>query len=439
MNPRTLQTPVEVKFPKTEDAGRISGMARGLLGSEVLKIAAEVRAIVAAGKDVCNLTVGDFSSTEFRIPRLLEDKIAELLRKGETNYPPSNGVPQLRDAVVAFYERWLGLKYPVGSVLVAGGSRPIIYGAYRAVCDPGDKVVYPVPSWNNNHYCHLSGVEGVKVVCGSADAFLPTAALLRPHLRGARLLSLNSPLNPSGTVFSERALGDICDAVLEENARPERAGRPLCVLYDQVYWMLTFGAAQHCNPVSLRPDMAPYTIFVDGISKAFAATGVRVGWTLGPEDIVDRMSNHLGHVGAWAPKAEQLATAALLQATDEIVAYHKDFKSGLKARLDALHAGIAILQAEGFPVESIAPMGAIYLSARFNLIGRRTPAGQTLGTNEDIRRHLLEDAGMAVVPFQAFGLMDETGWFRLSVGAVSPAQIDALLPRLKATLQKLAG
>ena len=439
MNPRTA-VPEKIVFSKKAEAeeGRLSAMARGLIGSEVLKIAGEVRALEAAGQDVCNLTVGDFSPSEFRIPKLLEDEIKGALQRGETNYPPSNGMPALRKAVADFYERRLGLSYPVESVLISGGSRPIIYAAYRAVCDPGDRVVYPAPSWNNNHYCHLAAAEGVPVVCPSTAAFLPTAALLKSHLRGARLLSLNSPLNPSGTLFTEGDLGEICDLILEENARPERAGRPLYLLYDQVYWMLTFGEARHLNPVSLRPAMAPFTIFVDGISKAFAATGVRVGWAVGPPDVVDRMSGHLGHVGAWAPRAEQVATAVLLGVDEEIDRYHAELKAGLALRLSALRAGFVSLAAAGFPVETLAPMGAIYLSARFGLHGLRTPEGGVLHTNEDIRRYLLESAGMAVVPFQAFGLLEDSGWFRLSVGAVSQRKIEALFPRLKAALEALS-
>jgi len=241
-------------------------MAGGLVGSEILKIAAEIRAVVASGRAVCNLTVGDFSPSEFRIPEFLEAKIEEALQRGETNYPPSNGMPQLREAVRDFYERWLGLEYPVESILITGGARPGIYATYRTLVDPGERVVYPVPSWNNNHYSHLVGADGVAVVCEAKDAFLPTRAKLEAPLRGARLLALNSPLNPTGTAFTAEALGEICDLVLAENARRGAGECPLYLMYDQVYWMLTFGDIVHVNPVSLRPEMRRYTVFADGIS-----------------------------------------------------------------------------------------------------------------------------------------------------------------------------
>lgn len=422
--------------PQAPDA-RVSAMAAALVGSEILKIAGDVRAMMAEGSPVCNLTVGDFSPAEFRVPPFLEEGIAEALRSGETNYPPSEGIPALRAAVGDFYRRRLGLDYPVSSILVTGGSRPGIYVTYRALLDPGDRVVYPVPSWNNNHYVHLTGAEGVPVTCRAEDAFLPTRAMLEPVIGGARLLALNSPLNPSGTAFTAEALSEICDLVLEENARRGPAERPLYLMYDQVYWMLTFGSTEHFTPVALRPEMTPYTVFVDGISKPFAATGVRVGWTVAPEDVTARMASILGHIGAWAPRAEQVATARLLGADDVIDAYHAEMKGALRVRLDALFSEMMRLRQAGLPVDAMAPMGAIYLSVRFALRGMRTPAGETLETNEQIRRYLLAEAGIAVVPFQAFGMREETGWFRLSVGAVSLDTIRDAFGRLRPALEAL--
>ncbi|MFN0158619.1 MAG: pyridoxal phosphate-dependent aminotransferase [Bacteroidota bacterium] len=437
----TTRTPpsTDIDILTTDKPSLVSSMASGLIGSEILKIAADIRSMVADGKQICNLTVGDFSPREFRIPGFLETHIKEALRQGETNYPPSDGILPLRKAVQGFYEHWLGLQYPLESVLITGGSRPGIYAAYTAILDPGDIVVYPVPSWNNNHYCHLAGAEARPVTCREENAFLPTRKLLEEPIRGARMLALNSPLNPTGTAFTPDALETICDLVLEENAQRSSSERPLFLLYDQVYWMLTFGSTQHCNPVSLRPEMRPYTIFVDGISKAFAATGVRVGWTVAPEEITQRMASILGHVGAWAPRAEQCATAQLLNATDEIIKYQKEMKAGIQARLDALYKGISDLKSAGLPIDAIVPMGAIYLSTQFAVTGKKTPSGERLHTNEDIRKYLLQEAQLAVVPFQAFGKTENDGWFRLSVGAVSMNEISGMLPRLQRALGSLVG
>ena len=418
-----------------QSESRVSQMAAALSGSEILRIAGEIRALSATGRKICNLTVGDFAPSEFRIPELLERATTEALRAGETNYPPSDGVLTLRQAIVHFYERWLGLKYPVESVLVTGGGRPGIYCVFRALVDPGDVVVYSVPSWNNNHYVHLAGARDRAIVCDADNGFLPTPRQIESAARGARLLVLNSPLNPTGTAFSAETLAEICDVVLAENARRGAGERPLFLLYDHIYWMLTEPPYVHVDPVSLRPAMRDYTVFVDGISKGFAATGMRVGWTVGPADITERMAATLGHIGAWAPRAEQVATAQLLKNDDVVSAFRSKLQNDVDLRLNMLRDGLEELRSRGFPVATGPPMGSIYLSARFALHGRRTPQGNTLRSNEDIRRFLLEAAGVAVVPFQAFGLPDETGWFRLSVGAVSVSEIEAMFERLEDALQ----
>jgi aspartate aminotransferase len=417
---------------------RVSGMAEGLVASEILRIAGEIRGLVRAGKNICNLTVGDFDPQQFPIPARLRTGITAALEAGETNYPPSDGVAELRQAVQRYYRRELGLEYPVESILIAGGARPIIYAIYRAVVDPGDRVVYPLPSWNNTHYIHMLGATGVPLPCTSENRFLPTLEDLAPELPAARLVCLNSPLNPTGTAIEPEVLRGICEGIVAENRRRERSGtRPLYLMYDHIYWPLCVGGTKHATPPELVPAMARYTILVDGISKAFAATGVRVGWSVGPVDVTERMSAILGHVGAWAPRAEQVATAALLDDSAGCAEYHAGFISGIQRRLDVTYRAFERMKAKGLPVDVIAPMGAIYLSARIHPFGRRTRDGAVLTTNEQVRGWILAAAQIGVVPFQAFGVPDESGWFRLSVGAVSEAQIAEAMPRLEAALAAL--
>src|SRR2546428_1069793 len=289
-----------------QDDVALSSLARGLVGSEILKIAGEIRSLCEKGRDICNLTVGDFAPKEFRIPYKLNDLIADALAAGETNYPPPDGVKELRLAVVRFYKDALGLTYPIESTLIAGGARPVIFAAYAAVVDPGDRVIYPTPSWNNNHYTYLVGGKAVELVVGPETNFLPTAELLRPLVRDARLLCINSPANPTGTVMSRDEVERIARLVVDENSRRRARGeRPLYLLWDQIYWMLTFGESRHYAPTQLVPESSQYTILVDGISKAFAATGLRVGWSVASPPITSRMRDILGHAGAWAPRPEQ--------------------------------------------------------------------------------------------------------------------------------------
>jgi len=410
----------------------LSGMAKGLIGSEILRIASEIRAAVTAGQKIANFTVGDFSPREFPIPDRLRDGTLRALAAGETNYPPSDGVLRLREAVREFWRDRLQIEAPLQSIVIAGGSRPVIYATYRALVEPGDTVVYPVPSWNNNHYCHLVGAKGIALETDPEHGFLPTASSLKPLLKSARLIALNTPLNPAGTVLSPDEVRRISEAVVEENRRRDRSGgKPLYVLYDQVYWMLTFGSARHEIPTRAVPEVARYMVFVDGISKSFAATGVRVGWCIGPTAVVAAIRDILGHVGAWAPRAEQVATAELLRDPAAMDAYVRQHVGRLQERLDRLHQGFSRMAKAGLPVRDIPPQGAIYLSVKFDLIGKRG-----FRTNDEVRRYLLDEAGFAAVPFQAFGLSGENGWFRLSVGAVSVRDIDEALPRVETALRK---
>jgi len=418
---------------------RLSSLTGSLLGSEILKIAADVRALDAEGAEICNLTVGDFAPSEFRIPGDVEQGIIDRLRKGETNYPPADGILALREAVRTLYQRELGLDPALASVIVTSGSRPGIYATYRTLVDPGDRVVYPTPSWNNPYYVQLVGAVGVPVPVGPESRFLPTRELLQDAVRGARLLVLCSPQNPAGTMFTEESLGAICDLVLEENARRSATERPLYVMYDQVYWTLTLEGRPHVHPVQLRPAMAPYTIYIDGASKSLAATGIRVGWVVAPEDFAAPMSALIGHMGAWAPKAEQGAVAEFLENAGAYAAFRDDMVARVRERLDVLYAGLTQLRDEGLPVNVIAPEGTIYLSVQFALQGKTAPDGTRLDGDEAVRAYLLRAAGLAVVPLRAFGSEEDTGWFRLSVGAVSPAAIERVMPRVRDALRAVSA
>ena len=289
--------------------------SRGVIGSEILKIAGDIREMVAAGRSVCNLTVGDFNPRQFPIPAALLERLQSALAAGETNYPPSNGLGSLREAVTRFTAKTWGASYPVESVLIASGARPILYGAYRAVVNPGDEVIYPVPSWNNNHYCWMVAAKGVALPTTAEHGFMPTVEQIAPHLGTARMLCLNSPLNPTGTVIAEEQLRSILEAVVDENRRRTSAGHPhLFLLHDQVYSLLVFGSARHIMPVSLVPESAPWVISLDGASKGFAATGTARGLGAGgaradPAD--EDLSS--GHVGAWAPRPEQVARGRVLE------------------------------------------------------------------------------------------------------------------------------
>ncbi|MEZ4432580.1 MAG: aminotransferase class I/II-fold pyridoxal phosphate-dependent enzyme [bacterium] len=413
----------------------LSGMARGMRPSKILTIAYAVRDRIEAGGPVANFTVGDFAPSQFQVPAALKGGIVEAVGQNHTNYPPAFGIPELRSAIRRHYAADLGLDYPDDAIVVASGARPALYGAYACLVDPGEAVVTPAPSWNNDNFCQLAGADHRCVPARPEDAFMPTAEGLAPHLKGARLLVLNSPMNPAGTMMREAQMRDICDLVLDENTRRARAGeRALYVVYDHVYRMLAFGDLAHVTPVGVRPEMARYTLFCDAISKSFAATGLRVGWVVAPPFIAGRFRALLTHIGAWAPRPEQHATAALLDDPVAVGAWLRAFLPAIKVRLDRLYDAFSGWRREGLPVDVIAPEGAIYLSVRFDLEGRAGFADE-----DAVMRWLLDEAGCAVVPFSAFGDHHNRGWFRFSVGAVGLDEIDGCLSRLYPALRKLVA
>ncbi|AOM76716.1 pyridoxal phosphate-dependent aminotransferase [Pedobacter steynii] len=414
----------------------VSVLANTLIGSEIIKIGNEVNELKRKGAEIANLTIGDFDPSIFPIPAELRDEIIDAYHHNHTNYPPADGILALRETVVEILKTRYELSYTTQDILVAGGSRPLIYATYLALVDPGDKVIYPAPSWNNNHYCHLSSAKGIAVETTVENNFMPPAEQLKPHLKGATLLALCSPLNPTGTMFSKEQLEEICDLVIEENDSRGVDEKPLYIMYDQIYSLLTFGK-EHLNPVSLRPELKDFVIYIDGISKCLSATGVRVGWAFGPEKIVSKMKALLGHIGAWAPKAEQVAVAKYFKNNGLVDQFLTSFKKQVQESLDALYNGFQELKAEGFAVDAVVPMGAIYLTLKIDYIGKTTPSDDLLKNSADVNFYLIKEAQTALVPFSAFGTDESIAWFRASVGGCSLSDIQKMIPRIKEALNKL--
>ena len=416
---------------------KVSELAQNLRGSEIIKIAGEINELKRQGQNIANLTIGDFDSNIYPIPAPLKTGIVEAYNANQTNYPPADGMLNLRESVSDFLKNRYNLDYNANQILISGGSRPLIYSIFLAVVNPGERVVFPTPSWNNNHYCDLLNAESVMIPTRPENNFMPTADEIRPHIKGAALLSLCSPLNPTGTMFSKKDLEEICDLVIAENKTRAAGEKPLYLLYDQIYSQLTFGQHEHVNPVSLRPELKDYVIFVDGASKCFASTGVRVGWGFGPAGVINNMKAIVGHMGAWSPKAEQVAMAKFLKQENEINNYLGTIKSNLQSSLNTLHEGFQQLKSEGFNVDSIEPMGAIYLTVKVDYAGKTTPSGDVLKTSTDINFYLIKEAKVALVPFSAFGTEEDVNWFRASVGASTLEDIQNLIPRIKEALAKL--
>ncbi|HSU28237.1 MAG TPA: aminotransferase class I/II-fold pyridoxal phosphate-dependent enzyme [Chitinophagaceae bacterium] len=416
---------------------KLSRLSETLIGSEIVKLGGEIREKIRQGERIYNFTVGDFDPAIFPIPKELEDAIVDAYRHHFTNYPAAEGNLDLREAIITFMKKTEDLDYNTNEILVASGGRPLIYAVFRAICDKGDKIIYAVPSWNNNHYTHFVSGEHIVIEASAENNFMPTADDIRPYLKEITLISLCSPQNPTGTTFRKKELEEICDMVLEENARRSEGEKKLYVMYDQMYWHLTYDGIEHFNPVGLRPAMRNYTLFIDAISKVFAATGVRVGWSVGPATVIAKMKSILTHIGAWAPMAEQKAVASYLGNTESISKFLVHFKKELEERLLRIYNGFTRLKKEGLNVDAISPEAAIYLTIKIDLVGKKTAEGKILNDQGEVTAYILNEAKLAVVPFYAFGAPRNSPWYRLSVGTCKKEEIDEMLGKLREALMKL--
>lgn len=406
---------------------KLSLLAETLPGSQILAISQSIKKRIAAGETIYNLTVGDFDPGFFRIPPKLEGEIIRAYLQGHTNYPAAEGDIDLRNALSAFTTEFQGIDYQPDEIICGSGGRPLIYALYRTIVDAGEKVLYPVPSWNNHYYTQMVGGTPVEILTTEKTHFMPTAGQIRPHIKDAVLLALCSPQNPTGTCFTKEALTEICEMVLKENERRPAAQKKLYVLFDQMYWLLTHGGTKHYDPVSVCPAIKPYVIYIDAISKGFAATGVRVGWALGPQPVLAKMKAILSHVGAWAPMAEQKALAKFLMDKEAVNLYLRVMRKEIHFRLEKIYKGIQRLKAEGYPIDAIAPEGAIYLTVKIDV-----PDGQ---------QQLLNEAGVGVLPFSVFGSPKDSRWCRISVGTLNKQHILPMVQKFKRVLapaEKLA-
>ena len=367
----------------------------------------------------------------------MEDLIVQAYKDKQTNYPPGDGVLELRMAVAGFIKDQLGISYDTNEVLIASGGRPLIYSMFRSIVNRGDKVIYAVPSWNNNHYVHMNEGEHCMVEARPENNFMPTAEDIAPHIPGAALLCLCTPQNPTGTTLQKDTLEKICDLVIEENKKRGADEKKLYVMFDQMYFTLTYGDNVHHNPVSLRPEMKEYTIFIDGLSKSFSATGLRVGWSLGPAYVTGKMKALLSHIGAWAPMAEQKAAAKYLANKEAIAAYVSRFKEGLELRLRTIYDGFQTLKKKGYNVDAITPQAAMYLTIKIDVAGKKD-GDFMLATQKDVSAYLLTEAKLAIVPFYAFGADAKSPWYRLSVGTAKLEEIPQMFAQLEAALARLS-
>jgi aspartate aminotransferase len=411
---------------------KLSDVGNGIIGSEIIKISQQIKEI-AKTKRVANLTIGDFDSQKFPIPQKLTDSIKKAYDDGLTNYPLSQGELALRNEVSENLKSIYSLDYSSDEILIGGGVRPLIYTVYKATVNPGDSVIYPVPSWNNNHYCFLHSAEKIEIECTPENSFFPTGDDIRKSIKeNTSLVSICSPQNPTGRIIPNETLREICYAIVEENnKRKEKPNaRPVYLFFDQIYSELTGIDQSFSHPMYVCPEIRDYLICADGISKSLNATGIRVGWLFGPKEIVAKLTEIFSHIGAWAPKPEQNAVANFLKNSSLDYQMHiADVLTQYGETSTKICNLFEDLKQTGFDVDYQTPEGGIYISIYLGFVNH-------FANTENYISFLIDKCGLGIVPFEYFGSKSNKGWFRISVGNVNHENIDDVLAILKNSVLK---
>lgn len=351
--------------------------------------AQKVRELRAAGRDIVGLTIGE---PDFDTPAHVKRAVMAALERNETKYPPIFGIPQLREAVRRKFIRDNGLDFPTDQIMVGTGSKQILYNTLQATLNPGDEVIIPAPYWIS--YLDMTLVADgrpVVVECGIGSGFKITPSQLDAAITPrTKWLMINSPGNPSGAVYSRAELLALAEVL--------RRHPQVWVLSDDIYEHLRFDGVEFCTMAQVAPDLADRTLTVNGVSKAYAMTGFRLGYAAGPREMINAMVKLQSQSTAGVNSISQWAAVEALDGPQEFIA---ERAAAFQERRDRL---LEILD----KVPGIAcdrPQGAFYLFPRVEgLLGRRTPDGKVLKQEQDVVLYLLEHAGVAVVQGAAYGI-----------------------------------
>jgi aspartate aminotransferase len=392
----------------------ISKLAAAVQPSATLAAGAKAKQMKAEGLAVYDFSLGE---PDFPTPEHICAAAAKAMQDGHTHYTPAAGIPELRKAIARWYEKTYGIRYSPEQVVVSNGAKHSIHNALCATVGPGDEVIIPTPYWvSYSDLVEMIGAKYVLVPTTLAGGFKMSPAQLRAAVTPrSRLLMLNSPCNPTGTCYTRQELEALADVVLETK---------LAVLSDEIYEKLVFGDARPTCFATLRPELAQRTLTISGASKTYAMTGWRMGWTLGPPNVIKAMGNVQSQQTGCPSSISQHAALAALEGDQACV---ERMRREFEARRDLVIARLSAMRGITCP----KPEGAFYaffdVSAHFG----RTVAGRKITDSASFCAAALETAHVNVVAGSAFGA---EGFVRLSF-ATSREQLQAGLDRLEQWLQ----
>ena len=365
----------------------------------------------AKGVDVVSLSAGE---PDFDTPDHIKQAAIQALQEGFTKYTASSGMPALRDAVVKKFQQDNGLAYKSSEVIISCGAKHSLYNIFLTVCDDGDEVLVPAPYWTSYpEMVKASGAVPVVIPTEEKDGFKLTPASLKAGIGPrTRALVLNSPSNPTGSLYTGDELRGLADAL---------AGTGVVVISDEIYEKLIYGGAKHVSIAALSPDMKNRTIVINGVSKTYAMTGWRIGYAAGPAEIMDA-AGRLQSQSTSNPTsiAQRAAVAALTGSQDDVAAMAAEYDKRRRHMVDRLNAipGVSCFE----------PLGAFYAFPRVAGLYGKSVDGAKIDGSTTFANLLLDKARLAVIPGAGFGADD---YIRLSY-ATSMAVIDKGLDRLEA-------
>jgi aspartate aminotransferase len=369
--------------------GFLSDALSRIKPSATIVITQKARELKGQGRDIISLSVGE---PDFDTPDNIKEAAVAAIRRGETKYPPVSGIVPLREAIASKFRRENGLDYKPSQTIVGTGGKQVLYNALLATLNPGDEVIIPRPYW-------VSYPE-MAILCGGTPVFVETdmahnfklqpEALERAITPKTKWIILNSPSNPSGAAYSRAELKAVTD-VLKRHPH-------VWVMTDDMYEHLTYGDFEFVTPAQIEPELYDRTLTVNGVSKAYAMTGWRIGYAAGPEKLIKAMDFVQGQQTSGATTIAQWAAVEALNGPQD---HLKVFKKAFEERRDLV---VSMLnQAHGLKCPT--PEGAFYVyPSCAEAIGRKAPSGKTIDTDEDFVSELLDSEGVAAVHGSAFGL-----------------------------------
>ena len=384
--------------------------------SATLAVSAKARALKAAGRDIISLSAGE---PDFDTPENIKEAAIRALREGKTKYTDVDGMPELKDAIVAKFQRENGLSYKRAQINVSPGGKAVIFNALMASLDPGDEVIIPAPYWVS--------YPDMALICGANPVFVETRIedgfKLQPNDLGKAItdktkwLLLNSPSNPTGAAYTADELKKLAGMLM---AFPH-----VHVLSDDMYEHLVYDDFAFQTLAQIEPALYPRTLTMNGVSKAYSMTGWRIGYAGGPEHIIKAMANVMSQTTSNPCSISQWAAVEALNGQQDFIPKNQKL---FKGRRDLV---VSMLnQARGLRCPT--PEGAFYVyPSCAGAMGLRAPSGVVMNTDEDFARELLEAEGVAVVHGAAFGLGP---CFRISY-----ATSNALLEDACARIQRFCG